>query len=337
MLFLDRPSAGRHLAATLQRFRGQDVVVLGLPRGGVPVASVVADELDAPLDVIVVRKLGVPSHPELAMGAIGEGGVRIVNEEVVRAANVTAAQFAEVEAREREELARRARLFRGDRERVGIADKTVIIVDDGIATGSTAWAACAVARAAGAGRVVLATPVGAQQSIEDLRRVADEVVCLETPEPFNAVGQWYRDFSATSDAEVQALLRRPAAETGRDVGIVAGSIRLPGILDRSRRFLRARRLCPRQRQQPQEPTKPVGGRVLERRRLRDLVVRSVDPGGASRPDQRVRHRAARTAAGGRHAMGCRPARGAGPSARLLRSEHGRSSGAVGREPSRISK
>ena len=112
----------------------------------------------------------------------------------------------------------------------GIAGKTVIIVDDGIATGSTAWAACAVARAAGAGRVVLATPVGAQQSIEDLRRVADEVVCLETPEPFNAVGQWYRDFSATSDAEVQALLRRPAAETGRDVGIVAGSIRLPGIL-----------------------------------------------------------------------------------------------------------
>ena len=122
--------------------------MLGLPRGGVPVASVVANELDAPLDVIVVRKLGVPSHPELAMGAIGEGGVRIVNEEVVRAANVTAAQFAEVEAREREELARRARLFRGDRERVQIAGKTVIIVDDGIATGSTAWAACAVARAA---------------------------------------------------------------------------------------------------------------------------------------------------------------------------------------------
>jgi putative phosphoribosyl transferase len=207
------------------------VVVLGLPRGGVPVASVVANELDAPLDVIVVRKLGVPSHPELAMGAIGEGGVRIVNEEVVRGASVTAAQFAEVEAREREELARQARLFRGARERARVAGKTVIIVDDGIATGSTAWAACAVVRAVGASRVVLATPVGAQQSIEDLHRVADEVVCLETPEPFNAVGQWYRDFSATSDAEVQALLRRPAAYPGHDVGIPGGSIRLPGILN----------------------------------------------------------------------------------------------------------
>ena len=230
MLFADRQTAGHHLAATLQRFRGQDVVVLGLPRGGVPVASVVANELDAPLDVIVVRKLGLPSRPELAMGAIGEGGVRILNEEVVRLSDVTAAQFAEVEAHERDELARRARMFRGDRPRVEVAGKTAMIVDDGIATGSTAWAACQVARSLGAHRVVVATPVGARQSIDALGRVADEVVCLEMPEPFHAVGQWYANFSATTDAEVQALLRAEAAGVGRDIGIAAGSITLPGVL-----------------------------------------------------------------------------------------------------------
>ena len=230
MLFADRRSAGDHLAATLQRFNGQDVVVLGLPRGGVPVASIVAEELDAPLDVIVVRKLGLPSHPELAMGAIGEGGVRIVNEEVVQAAGITAAEFASVEAREREELVRQSQLFRGGRSRVDIAGKTAIIVDDGIATGSTAWAACKVARALGAARVVLATPVGARQAVDELRGVADDVVCLETPEPFHAVGQWYQDFSATSDAEVQALVRPPARQRSVDVGVVTGSIRLPGTL-----------------------------------------------------------------------------------------------------------
>jgi putative phosphoribosyl transferase len=229
MLFTDRLSAGHHLAATLQRFRGQDIVVLGLPRGGVPVASIVARELDAPLDVIVVRKLGLPSHPELAMGAIGEGGVRIVNEDVVHAGRVTATEFAAVEAREREELVRRSQLFRGDRARVDIAGKTAIVVDDGIATGSTAWAACKVAHALGAARVVLATPVGARQAIDELRSVADEVVCLETPEPFHAVGQWYTDFSATSDAEVQSLVRLPAGH-GVDIGVLAGSVRLPGTL-----------------------------------------------------------------------------------------------------------
>ena len=230
MLFTDRLSAGHHLAATLQRFRGQDVVVLGLPRGGVPVASVVARELDAPLDVIVVRKLGLPTHPELAMGAIGEGGVRIVNEDVIRAADVTATDFAAVEANEREELNRRVQLFRGDRDRLDIAGRTAIVVDDGIATGSTAWAACKVARALGAASVVLATPVGAREAVDDLSGVADEVVCLETPEPFHAVGQWYADFSATSDAEVQELVRTPAGTHGVDVGVVAGSVRLPGTL-----------------------------------------------------------------------------------------------------------
>ena len=230
MTFRDRPEAGRRLATALQHFRGRDVVVLGLPRGGVPVAAVVARELGAPLDVIVVRKLGVPSQPELAMGAIGEGGVRILNEEVVRATGVTASQFAEVEGRERDELARRARRFRGDRERVSVSGRTAIVVDDGIATGSTAWAACQVARSLGADRVVLAAPVGARQSIDELRRVADEVVCLEAPEPFYAVGQWYTDFSQTSDEQVEALLRAQSTFDERDVEVVVGSTRLSGGL-----------------------------------------------------------------------------------------------------------
>jgi len=230
MTFKDRPEAGRRLATALQHFRGGDVVVLGLPRGGVPMAAVVARELGAPLDVVVVRKLGVPSQPELAMGAIGEGGVRILNEEVVRATGVTASQFAEVEARERDKVARRARRFRGDRERVSVAGKTAIVVDDGIATGSTAWAACQVARSLGADRVVLAAPVGARHSIDELRRVADEVVCLETPEPFYAVGQWYTDFSQTSDEQVEALLRAQSTFDERDVEVVAGSTRSSGGL-----------------------------------------------------------------------------------------------------------
>ena len=228
--FRDRLEAGHRLATALQRFGGEDIVVLGLPRGGVPIAAIVADALSAPLDVIVVRKLGVPFHPELAMGAISEGGVRIVNEEVVRAARVTTQQFAQVEARERAELARRARLFRGDRPPVPVAGRTAIVVDDGIATGSTVWAACQVARALGARRVVVATPVGARHSIEELRTIADEVVCLETPEPFHAVGEWYADFSATPDSEVEALLRDRRPSEGIDVEVLAGSTRLSGLL-----------------------------------------------------------------------------------------------------------
>lgn len=250
MPFADRRDAGKRLAARLGSLRGEDVVVLGLPRGGVPVAYEVAVALGAPLDVIVVRKLGVPFQPELGMGAIGEGGVRIVNEEIVRAAQVTDAQLAEVERRERAELERRARRFRGDRPPVPLAGRTVLVVDDGIATGSTARAACHVARAHGARRVVLATPVAPPDTVARLRGDADDVVCLESPEPFFAIGQWYADFSQTSDAEVVALLERaarrgaidpggpggpadpPDAGGARDEEVVvdAGGVRLPGHL-----------------------------------------------------------------------------------------------------------
>ena len=216
MPFSDRVAAGRRLAAQLQHWRGDDVVVLGLPRGGVPVAAAVADALGAPLDVIVVRKLGVPSQPELAMGAIGDGGVCVLNDDVIRGASIGRKELAAVEARERTELERRAGLFRGDRPRVPLRGRPAVIVDDGIATGSTARAACEVARAHGARRIVLAVPVAPPGVLAELSRVADEVVCVEAPAALRAVGQWYRDFSQTSDAEVMALLHRAASPMGRD-------------------------------------------------------------------------------------------------------------------------
>lgn len=213
MLFVDRIDAGRRLAERLGHLRDADPVVLGLPRGGVPVAHQVAEALDAPLDVIVVRKLGVPFQPELGMGAIGEDGVRIVNPEVLRAARVTDDEIAAVERRERAELERRARRFRGDRPRVPLEGRTAIVVDDGIATGSTARAACQVARAHGAARVVLAVPVAPPGWTDRLGADADELVCLETPEQFWAIGQWYGDFTQTSDGEVVDCLERRADVT----------------------------------------------------------------------------------------------------------------------------
>jgi putative phosphoribosyl transferase len=210
MPFLDRAHAGRRLAGQLTHLRGADVAVLGLPRGGIPVAFEVAQILGAALDVIVVRKLGLPNQPELAMGAIGEDGVRIINRTVVIGERVTESEFARVEHVERAELERRARRFRGDRPRAPLTGRTTVIVDDGIATGSTARAACQVARAQGAARVVLAVPVAPRAAIPGLSSVADEVVCLETPDRFLAIGQWYSDFSQTSDDEVVALLRRAA-------------------------------------------------------------------------------------------------------------------------------
>ncbi|GIH62663.1 phosphoribosyltransferase [Microbispora siamensis] len=208
-MFVDRRDAGLRLGERLRGLPGtEDAVVLGLPRGGVPVAFQVARALGAPLDVIVVRKLGVPYQPELGFGAIGEGGVRVVNPDVVRLANITRAEMAEVERRERAELERRARRFRGGREPVDLAGRTVIVVDDGIATGGTARAACQVARAHGASRVVLAVPVGAPETIASLRRDADEVVCLDTPDHFYAIGAWYDDFTQTSDEDVVDCLRR---------------------------------------------------------------------------------------------------------------------------------
>lgn len=223
MVFADRVDAGRQLATRLEHLRAENVVILGLPRGGVPVAAEVARALHAPLDVIVVRKIGVPFHPEVAMGAIGEGGVLIANDEVIRATRVTTGEFLAVEERERRELERRAALYRGERARVSLVNRTAIVVDDGIATGSTARAACQVARELGAQRVVLAAPIAPLSAVAELRQIADEVVFVDTPAELKAVGQWYRDFSATSDAEVVALLRQPSGEAA----VIAQTIATP--------------------------------------------------------------------------------------------------------------
>jgi putative phosphoribosyl transferase len=246
MAFIDRADAGRRLAPRLQHLRGDQVVVLGLPRGGVPVTYEVARALDAPLDVIVVRKLGVPFQPELGMGAIGEEGVRIINEEVVSIAGVSASQLDEVEARERTELEVRVRRFRGDRPPIALEGRIVVVLDDGIATGSTGRAACQVARARGAARVVLAVPVAPPDSRGRLGKFADELVCLHTPDPFYAVGQFYDNFTQTSDEEVIACLERaarpipPAATTSatgndppsrdEEVEVWAGPVQLGGHL-----------------------------------------------------------------------------------------------------------
>jgi predicted phosphoribosyltransferase/dienelactone hydrolase len=238
MPFLDRADAGRRLAGLLAGRpaieRGAGTVVLGLPRGGIPVAYEIARALGAPLDVILVRKVGLPAQPELAMGALGEDGVRVVNDDVVEAEQVSDRQFAWVEERERAELGRRAARYRAGHPRIPLSGKTAIVVDDGIATGSTARAACQVARAHGASRVVLAVPVAPQASIDVLASVADEVVCAEAPEPFLAIGQWYQDFAQTGDEEVVDLLKRARegteAEEIRDVIVLAGTVPLPGRL-----------------------------------------------------------------------------------------------------------
>ncbi len=207
-LFGDRVDAGRQLAQHLESFREQDIVVLGLPRGGVPVAFEVAKALRAPLDVLVVRKLGVPFQPELAFGAIGEGGVRVINESVVRETALSEKDMAAVEAQQQAEVARRSESFRGGHGRISLAGRTAVIVDDGVATGATAKAACEVARAHGASRVVLAVPIGAPDIDETFAGYADEVICLHKPAFFFAVGQGYRNFTQTSDDEVVALLDR---------------------------------------------------------------------------------------------------------------------------------
>ena len=211
MRFRDRSDAGRQLASRLLPLRGTDAVVLGLPRGGVAVAAQVARALDAPLDVILVRKLGVPSQPELGMGAIGEEGARVINADVVRYAQVSEADIRAVERRERAELERRIKRYRGDTPREPLAGRTAILVDDGIATGSTARAACQVARALGASRVVLAVPVAPPSARTTLANAIDELICLETPGRFLAIGEWYEDFSQTRDEEVVSLLRAARA------------------------------------------------------------------------------------------------------------------------------
>jgi putative phosphoribosyl transferase len=239
MLFVDRADAGRHLAHRLRHLRGADVVVLGLPRGGVPVAFEVAEDLHAPLDVIVVRKLGVPFQPEYGFGAIGEDGVRVIDDYVVRRTGLTESQVAEVQARERVVLDRRVSQLRGGHRPVPLAGRTAIVVDDGIATGSTARAACLVARARGALRVIFAVPVGSVPGTAALRRTADEVVCLHTPARFFAIGEWYDDFGQVSDEEVTILLGKAAAALAgpgtenpdpAEVVLNIAGARLPGSL-----------------------------------------------------------------------------------------------------------
>ena len=207
-MFADRTEAGIRLAGVLEHLRGQDVVVLGLPRGGVPVAWQVARSLAAPLDVIVVRKLGVPDQPELAMGAIGEGGVRVLDADVLDQARITDAALQAVEQRERRTLESRVATIRAGHERVDVRGRNVVIVDDSMATGSTARAAVAVSRALRATHVVLAVPVGPPGVAA--RTSADEFVCLTRPPAFRAVGCHYRDFSATSEQEVIDLLEAAA-------------------------------------------------------------------------------------------------------------------------------
>ena len=228
-LFDDRVDAGRQLAERLESLRGQDIVVLGLPRGGVPVAFEVAKALRAPLDVLVVRKLGVPFQPELAFGAIGEGGVRVINEAVVAEADLSEEEMAAVEAEQRVELARRAERFRRGRDQLSLAGRTAVIVDDGVATGATAKAACQVARAQGASPVVLAVPIGADDIAARFTGYADEVICLQAPEFFFAVGQGYRNFAPTSDDEVIALLDR--ARKGSREPAAAGTTGDPLLRD----------------------------------------------------------------------------------------------------------
>jgi putative phosphoribosyl transferase len=206
--YADRREAGRELAARLQRYAGRDdVIVLALPRGGVPVAYEVAEALGAPLDLFLVRKLGTPGHAELAMGAIASGGVTVLNDEVVQYLGIRREQIDAVAREEQRELERRQREYTGDRPAPALAGRTVIIIDDGLATGSTMRAAVQAIKQQSPARVIVAVPVGAPDTCQDLGAIADEVVCARMPVPFSAVGQWYRDFSQTSDNEVRTLLR----------------------------------------------------------------------------------------------------------------------------------
>jgi predicted phosphoribosyltransferase len=205
--FADRSEAGRILAGHLDRYAGRtDVVVLALPRGGVPVAFEVARALAAPLDVFVVRKLGLPGHPEFAIGAIATGGVRVLNDDAIQALGVSLAVIDAVTRTEAAELRRREEAYRGSLGATAITGQTAILVDDGLATGSTMQAAAVAVRRMQASRIVVAVPVGAAEACERLRAVVDEVVCPFTPVPFTAVGRWYGDFSETTDADVRHLL-----------------------------------------------------------------------------------------------------------------------------------
>lgn len=210
MTFSDRSDAGRRLARTLSGYKGRNAVILALPRGGVPVAAEVAAVLDAPLDLILVRKIGVPDQPELAMGAVVDGAEPIVvrNEEVIELSGITPREFDEVCARELAEIERRRRFYIGERVRAAITGQVVIVIDDGIATGATTRAALQAIRKRRPKELVLAVPVAPPDTIKELRKEADTVVCLETPEIFGAIGYFYRDFRQVSDQEVVEILKR---------------------------------------------------------------------------------------------------------------------------------
>jgi predicted phosphoribosyltransferase len=210
--FLNRRDAGRKVAERLSALRRWDgAVVLALPRGGVPVAYEVAVALGVPLDVFLVRKLGVPGHQELAMGAIASGGVRVVNEDIISAAGISTEQLDEVTVHEAEELRRRESAYRGDRPLTPVAGRSVIVVDDGLATGASMRAAVAALYQQQPARLTIGVPVAASQSCTEFASLVDDVVCVFTPDPFAAVGHWYRDFSETSDEEVRILLAQAAA------------------------------------------------------------------------------------------------------------------------------
>jgi predicted phosphoribosyltransferase len=211
--FADRADAGRRLAAALPEYRGRaDVLVLALPRGGVPVAFELAHALEAPLDVFIVRKLGVPGHEELAMGALASGGARLLDNTILRQLRITDHDIRRVTEAEQRELERRERLYRGDRPPPDIAGRTIILVDDGLATGASMRVAVAALRQEHPARIVVAVPIAPPETCDVLRRETDGVVCAMTPEPFYAVGLWYEDFTQTTDEEVRDLLERARRE-----------------------------------------------------------------------------------------------------------------------------
>ena len=215
MKFFDRSDAGRRLAKLFEQYVGQpDIVVLALPRGGVPVAFEVADYLNAPLDIMLVRKVGVPGHRELALGAIASGDVMIMNESIVTGLGISEAEIAPVVEQEKRELERREQLYRGDLPASEIAAKTVIIVDDGIATGATMRAAVAAVQQQQPKRVLVGAPTAARDSCEVIRNEVDELVCVDIPEPYIAVGCWYRNFDQTTDEEVRSLLHKARQRAG---------------------------------------------------------------------------------------------------------------------------
>ena len=208
--FRDRREAGRFLASRLTHYRNRNAVVLALPRGGVPIGYEVAEELNAVLDVFLVRKLGVPGHEELALGAIASGGVRVINHDVVYMTGLDQQTIDAVAAREQKELERRERSYRFGRPPAAVEGRTAILVDDGLATGASMFAAAHAVRKLEPERLVVAVPVASSQTCDYFRKEVDEIICAETPEPFQAVGLWYEDFSQTTDEEVRDLLARAA-------------------------------------------------------------------------------------------------------------------------------